>query len=46
MTHLYTPQGTQILTNAVVKSICETLDIQYNQFTLGDYESVKEIIGL
>ncbi len=46
MTHLYTPQGTQILTNAVVKSICETLDIEYNEFTLSDYESVKEIIGL
>jgi len=45
MTHLYTPHGTQILTNAVVKSICETLDITYNEFTLGDYENVKEIIG-
>ena len=46
LAHLYTPEGTRLLTNAVVKSICETLDIQYNEFTLGDYESVKEIIGL
>jgi len=45
-THLYTPEGTEILANAVVKSICETLEITYEAFTLKDYETVKEIIGI
>ncbi len=26
--------------------ICEMLDIEYREFTLADYESVKEVIGL
>ena len=46
MTHLYTPEGTQLLTDAVIKVICDTLDIEYREFTLADYESVKEVIGL
>ena len=46
MTHLYTPEGTQLLTDAVIKAICDTLDIEYREFTLADYENVKEVIGL
>ena len=46
MTHLYTPEGTQLLTDAVIKVICGTLDIEYKEFTLADYENVKEVIGL
>ena len=46
MTHLYTPEGTQLLTDAVIKAICNMLDIEYREFTLADYESVKEVIGL
>ena len=46
MTHLYTPEGTQLLTDAVIKAICEMLDIEYREFTLADYENVKEVIGL
>ena len=46
MTHLYTPEGTQLLTDAVIQVICSTLDIEYKEFTLADYESVKEVIGL
>ena len=46
MTHIYTPEGTQLLTDAVIKAICDTLDIEYREFTLADYESVKEVIGL
>ena len=46
MTHLYTPEGTQLLTDAVIKAICDMLDIEYREFTLADYESVKEVIGL
>ena len=46
MTHLYTPEGTQLLTDAVIKAICDTLDIEYREFTLSDYENVNEVIGL
>ena len=46
MTPLYTPEGTQLLTDAVIKAICDTLDIEYREFTLADYENVKEVIGL
>ncbi len=46
MTHLYTPAGTELLTNAVVKIICETLEIQYKKFTIEDYQRVTEILGL
>ena len=46
MTHLYMPEGTQLLTDAVIKAICDTLDIEYREFTLADYENVKEVIGL
>lgn len=46
MTHLYTPEGTRILTDAVVKSICSTLEIAVKDFTLNDYQKVKEVIGI
>ena len=46
MTHLDTPEGTRLLTDAVMKAICEMLDIEYREFTFADYESVKEVIGL
>ncbi|MEE0946355.1 MAG: hypothetical protein U0M42_05985 [Acutalibacteraceae bacterium] len=46
MTHLYTPEGTQLLTDAVVKKICEVLEIEYKEFTLVDYQNVKEVIGI
>lgn len=45
MTHLYTPEGTQLLTNAVVKEIGKALDMTFPEFTLRDYETVKNIIG-
>ena len=45
MTHLYTPQGTELLTNAVLKPICNALDIPYSMFDLTEYNRVKEIIG-
>ena len=46
MTHLYTPQGTQLLTDAVIKAIGAALDTEFNEFTLSDYQSVKEVLGL
>ena len=46
MTHLYTPEGTRLLTDAVMRAICDALDIEYREFTFADYESVKEVIGL
>lgn len=45
MTHLYTPEGTLILTNAVIKAIGGALGIEYDEFKLTDYQAVKEIIG-
>ena len=45
MTHLYTPEGTQLLTNAVVKEIGKALDMTFPEFMLNDYETVKNIIG-
>lgn len=45
LAHLYTPEGTRILTNAVVKSICDELEIEYKEFSIKDYETVNEVIG-
>ena len=45
MTHLYTPQGTQVLTNAVIKAIGDALHTQFDEFTVTDYQSVKEVLG-
>ena len=46
MTHLYTPEGAQLHTNAVLKVICDLLDIENREFTLLDYEAVREIVGI
>lgn len=46
MVHLYTPDGTQLLTNAVVKAIGEALGENYGEFTLSDYQEVTDILGL
>lgn len=45
VTHLYTPEGTQLMVNAVVKSICNALDMEQKEFLLTDYQAVTEIIG-
>ena len=45
MTHLYTPDGAQLHTNAVLKAIGEALGENFGEFTLTDYEAVREIIG-
>ena len=45
LAHLYTPEGTQILTNAVIKAIGDALDTKYDTFTITDYETVKEVLG-
>ena len=44
-THLYTAEGTQLLTNAVLKPVCEALDMEYKVFTLTDYEQFTEVVG-
>ncbi len=45
MTHLYTPQGTQLLTGAVIKAIGNALGIEYDEFTISDYQTVTEVLG-
>lgn len=45
MTHLYTPEGTYLLANAVVKAICESLDLTYEEFTIKEYYDVKNVLG-
>lgn len=45
MTHLYTPEGTKLLANAVIKAVCEPLDIEPGEFTLQDYRAIKEVLG-
>lgn len=45
MTHLYTPQGTQLLANAVIKAIGNALDIEYDEFTISNYQAVTEVLG-
>ena len=46
VTHLYTPEGTQLLTNAVLGAIGEACGEEMEKFTLSDYQTVKEIVGL
>lgn len=46
MTHLYTPQGTELLTNAVIKAIGNALDTEFDDFTVTDYHAVKDVLGL
>lgn len=46
MTHLYTPEGTQVITNAVIKAISNVLGCEFEEFTVSDYENVKGIVGL
>ena len=45
MVHLYTPEGTRIITNAVLKTICSVLALEYYPFTPEDYHAVKNVIG-
>ena len=45
MTHLYTPEGTQVLTDAVLEAIGAALGEKFASFTLSDYQAVKEIVG-
>ena len=45
MTHLYTPEGTQLLTDAVLEAIGAALGEKFAPFTLSDYQAVKEIVG-
>ena len=45
MVHLYTPEGTQIITNAVLNNICSVLKLEYNPFTTEDYQTVISVIG-
>ena len=46
MTHLYTPEGTQVLADAVLKVICRELNMEYKNFTLTNYSEIKEVIGI
>ena len=46
MTHLYTQQGTQLLTNAVIKAIGNVLNTEFEEFSVSDYQSVNEVLGL
>ena len=45
MTHLYTPEGTQAITNAVLKAIGNSLGSEFDEFTLNDYKQVTDFIG-
>ena len=46
MTHLYTPEGTRILTSAVLRSLCSALALDPVGFTLSDYQAIKGVLGL
>ena len=46
MTHLYTPEGTQIITNKVLSAIGEALGCEFKEFTLTDYTAATNVIGL
>ncbi len=46
MTHLYTPEGTRILTSAVLRSLCSALALDSVEFTLSDYQTIKDVLGL
>ena len=45
-THLYTPEGTCALTNAVVSAISNSLGIEYIEFNLDSYTEVTDILGI
>ena len=45
MTHLYTPEGAQLHTNAVLKALGNALETEFKEFTINDYETVKGVIG-
>lgn len=45
MTHLYTPEGAHLHTNAVLRAIGDVMGEEVGEFTLTDYETVKGIIG-
>ncbi len=45
MTHLYTPEGAQLHTNAVLKAIGDAVGEKFDEFTLTDYKTVREVIG-
>lgn len=44
--HPYTKEGTSLTTNAVIKAIGIALDTEFDEFTLSDYQSVKDVLGL
>ena len=46
LTHLYTPEGTCLLTNAVIKSICSVTGTDFTEFSIANFEEVKEILGI
>ena len=41
MTHLYTPEGTEAMTNQVLAVICDTLGIERKTYDAGDYFTDK-----
>ena len=43
MTHLYTPEDTQLHTNTDLNAIGKALETEYAEFTVLDYESMKEM---
>ena len=43
MTHLYTPEDTQLHTNTDLNAIGKALETEYAEFTVLDYESIKEM---
>ena len=45
LTHLNTPEGAEVTTNTVLKSICNVLDLEYREFKMENYEEVKEVEG-
>ena len=43
--HLYTPEGTRIITSAVLRSLCSVLALDPVEFTLSDYQAIKNVLG-
>ena len=41
MTHLYTPEGTEVVTNQVLSVVCETLGLEKKVYNSGEYYSDK-----
>ena len=41
MTHLYTPEGTEVMTNQVLSVICDTLGLEKKIYDAGEYFSDK-----